>query len=92
MKPKYPLVFIYARDWGIRTESHTMSEARKSFEIPKGWLVGWLIEDGKDVIKLAHEYFEELNGEDEFRYISIIPKETVIHKKIILQEIYNKIC
>lgn len=82
MKPSYPLAIIYARDWGMTSALLTLNEAKKE-KICKGWLVGWLIEETKEVIKIAHEYFDD-SDEHEFRYISIIPKETIIFKKIIL--------
>jgi len=81
MKPNYPVIIIYARDWGMDTVLMTKKEVKR-LKVPQGWLVGWLVDETKEAIKLAHEYFDD-SDEYEFRYVSTIPKETIIYKKII---------
>lgn len=83
MKPNYPFAIVYAKDWSMDTLLLTEKEVKK-LKIAQGWIIGWLVEETKEVIKLAHEYFDD-SEEDEFRYISVIPKETIIFKKIINQ-------
>lgn len=84
MKPESDLIIILARDWGMQTNLLDLAQV-KGLTIPTAWICGWFIEESKDSLKLCHEVFTD-SGELEFRYISTIPKETIIFKKIISKE------
>lgn len=78
-KPNFPIIIMLARDWNLYEKQHSLNE---KFELSKGWLAGFLIEEKEDAYIVAAEYFPFKNYEDGVRYIQAIPKETVLFKKI----------
>lgn len=81
MKPVKSIVILYAKDWGMQSTLLNEAEVRK-MKNPTAWMIGWLVEETKEYIKLSHEYFDD-EEELEYRYTSIIPQETIMFKKII---------
>ncbi len=81
MKPVRSIVILYARDWGMQLALMNEAELKK-IKAPTAWMIGWLVEETEEYIKLSHEYFDDEEVLD-YRYTSIIPKETIMFRRII---------
>lgn len=88
MKPNFPIIVMYARDWSYRSGIHNVKTA-EDIPLATAWIVGWLIKEKKDVYVVA---FENFNDEGmEVRNINVIPKENVIFKRMIPKEVMKKL-
>lgn len=75
-------VIIYARDWQHWDKEQYVSEV-KDFKPAYAWMAGSLMEDKKDCLVIAFEYFKECPDGPSIRHINCIPKENILYVKII---------
>uniref|UniRef100_A0A6M3KEQ1 Uncharacterized protein n=1 Tax=viral metagenome TaxID=1070528 RepID=A0A6M3KEQ1_9ZZZZ len=74
-KLPFPVVAVFANDWAIYSGS---CEENNEFLVSEAWVVGYLIEDLKERIAVAHHYFTDTRR---LRQVTSIPRKMV--KKIV---------
>jgi hypothetical protein len=77
-KLPYPVVLVKARDWNIHPDTYCPVE--ESFDVAVGWAVGFLLEETKEKLVIAFEYFEDSKH---VRGVHVYPKETVVMKRVL---------
>lgn len=80
-KQLYPIIVIKARDWSIYSDTYRINKG-EDWDVTNGWMVGWLIREQGDSFVIAFEIFEE-SLYNKMRHIQVVPKETILFKKII---------
>lgn len=69
---KFPVVMVCAKDWTLYNEQKSIYD---KFEISIGYLIGFLIQEDKEKIVLAANYFED----GQVRETTVVPKEAIIY-------------
>jgi hypothetical protein len=80
-----PFVILYARDWYIWNKEQYVSETR-DFEPAYAWIAGNLMQDKKDCVVVALEYFKTCTDGPSVRNTLAIPKESIVFMKILKPE------
>ena len=89
---KYDIVHVYWHDAAMHGTGQVVFKDVKKYGIMKGHVTGWLVDETKDHVTIAMDFFpaQENNGEDCFRTLQSYPKsgiEKIVKLKTL--EIYE---
>ena len=74
MELPFRVIAVFAKDWNQYTSQR---DYRSDFDVSKGWVVGWVIQENDEKLVLAQDWFPDLK---DVRDICVIPKETIIYQ------------